>query len=263
MRLATAGRSDHSSMAGARQWRGLQPAGVRPCKDANADRLKPASYLRFAKERVDAVDQRRSVLRVGGLASVAGGLVDRGQLEHRARRGFRPGETWRIPWASARPSCEFRPAPERATFPGTEASPGAASSRERARLACATSAASLRRTSGRRMSTPTTNTPKNHEDFRSPGRTARELILPEFQLVGGAAAKAGKFGSNPLGPVAREAAQVLRHGNLVHEIVVDDPLAPLQLEPIPVMRELREQSRAAASFDGGVGSNVSQPKPGK
>ena len=38
--------------------------------------------LLFAKEGVDAVNQRRSALRVRGLASVAGRLIDRSQFEH-------------------------------------------------------------------------------------------------------------------------------------------------------------------------------------
>ena len=199
-----------------------------------------------------------------GLSAVAGGLIDRGQLEYgrgqfsvRKRRGEFHGRLG---------VCLANSAPSKNTqhfqvLKRREVRRHLACGQ---RLACATSAASLRRTSGR----------KNENGQRQIRQKSGRLpfgrldcgdtrYLPDVPTGSVARRRRlGKFGSNPLRPVAREAAQVLRHGNLVHEIVVDDPLAPLQLEPIPVMRDPREQSGGSAHSMAAWGQTSASRSPG-
>src|SRR5580700_3076462 len=45
-----------------------------------------------------------------------------------------------------------------------------------------------------------------------------------------------------IAPIARCALEVAREINLVAEIVIDDPLAPGELKPVPIQGEPREES---------------------
>ena len=73
-----------------------------------------------------------------------------------------------------------------------------------------------------------------------PGRAARIVNdpgLPTLQSLGGLAPRIGECRMQAIGPASRDALQILRQRELMQNIVVDDPFAPLQFKPVPVMAQ--------------------------
>jgi hypothetical protein len=56
-----------------------------------------------------------------------------------------------------------------------------------------------------------------------------------------------KRGAHPLGPILRSVAQVLGQSKLARKVVIDDPLIPIQLDPVQVHAEAREKAGAEAA----------------
>src|SRR5271155_1142967 len=63
-----------------------------------------------------------------------------------------------------------------------------------------------------------------------------------------------------IAPIARGVLEVAREINLVREIVIDDPLAPGELKPVPIQGEPREKSTSfSISRRSGIESDPAIP----
>src|ERR1700676_5765701 len=75
--------------------------------------------------------------------------------------------------------------------------------------------------------------------------------LPAGEFVHAAILQATEPFANAFTPIARAALHVLRQGNLMSEIVIDDPLAPTELHPVNVLAEAGEKSAGGIVTGGG------------
>ena len=82
----------------------------------------------------------------------------------------------------------------------------------------------------------------NGHEPRQRMRRGNHSRLPLLEFVDALAMRANEEIACALGPIARDSLEVLRQGDLMREVVVDHPLAPHQLKPIPIKSEEAEHS---------------------
>ena len=99
---------------------------------------------------------------------------------------------------------------------------------------------------------------EQHNEDQNPRRNRARIFRPVAQARSAGRTRLLEPFAQARRPTSRNTLHALRQRVLVEEIVVDDPLAPLQLEPIQIEAELRQESGWLSSL-GGVGSKVIQP----